>query len=131
MLFLRVIAWCGAEKFSLKKSCFYLYIRRKYECYRTSTGSVEPGYSDSRERYSTYFTIFPIISFTSYTGNEITEFKIQKDYIKLVRQIQDKMIQRLACRGIGIETNPSSNYLMRNIICELPVIFPPKEKRTK
>lgn len=28
MLFLRVIAWCGDEKFSLKKSCFYLYIRR-------------------------------------------------------------------------------------------------------
>ena len=28
MLFLRVIVWCGAEKFSLKKSCFYLYIRR-------------------------------------------------------------------------------------------------------
>ena len=28
MLFLRVIAWYGAEKFSLKKSCFYLYIRR-------------------------------------------------------------------------------------------------------
>ena len=30
MLFLRVIVWCGAEKFSLKKSCFYLYIRRGY-----------------------------------------------------------------------------------------------------
>ena len=30
MLFLRVIVWCGAEKFSLKKSCFYLYIRRIY-----------------------------------------------------------------------------------------------------
>ena len=29
MLFLRVIAWCGDEKFSLKKSCFYLYIRRR------------------------------------------------------------------------------------------------------
>ena len=28
MLFLRVIAWYGAEKISLKKSCFYLYIRR-------------------------------------------------------------------------------------------------------
>ena len=25
---MRVIAWCCAEKFSLKKSCFYLYIRR-------------------------------------------------------------------------------------------------------
>ena len=37
MLFLRVIAWCGAEKFSLKKSCFYLYIRRGYECYWTKT----------------------------------------------------------------------------------------------
>ena len=31
MLFLRVIAWCGDEKFSLKKSCFYLYIRRWLE----------------------------------------------------------------------------------------------------
>ena len=30
MLFLRVIAWYGAEKISLKKSCFYLYIRRGY-----------------------------------------------------------------------------------------------------
>lgn len=26
--FLRVIAWFCDEKFSLKKSCFYLYIRR-------------------------------------------------------------------------------------------------------
>lgn len=48
MLFLRVIAWCGAEKFSLKKSCFYLYIRREYECYWTETGSLESGYSDRR-----------------------------------------------------------------------------------
>lgn len=29
--FLRVIAWFCDEKFSLKKSCFYLYIRRRYE----------------------------------------------------------------------------------------------------
>lgn len=28
--FLRVIAWLCDEKFSLKKSCFYLYIRRRY-----------------------------------------------------------------------------------------------------
>ena len=34
MLFLRVIAWYGAEKISLKKSCFYLYIRRRYVDYR-------------------------------------------------------------------------------------------------
>ena len=40
MLFLRVIAWCGAEKFSLKKSCFYLYIRRfDVFCGNSSGGS--------------------------------------------------------------------------------------------
>lgn len=37
MLFLRVIVWCGAEKFSLKKSCFYLYIRRRHESSRDQT----------------------------------------------------------------------------------------------
>lgn len=37
MLFLRVIVWCGAEKFSLKKSCFYLYIRRNHEPGRYQT----------------------------------------------------------------------------------------------
>lgn len=40
MLFLRVIAWYGAEKISLKKSCFYLYIRRRYEYCRTKTSAV-------------------------------------------------------------------------------------------
>lgn len=39
MLFLRVIAWYGAEKISLKKSCFYLYIRRRYCGYWTKTVS--------------------------------------------------------------------------------------------
>ena len=43
MLFFRVIVWCGAEKFSLKKSCFYLYIRRGYGRDRTETGTVESG----------------------------------------------------------------------------------------
>lgn len=37
MLFLRVIAWYGAEKISLKKSCFYLYIRRRHVHSRTKT----------------------------------------------------------------------------------------------
>ena len=38
-------------------------------------------------------------------GNEVTEFKVTKEYIKLVRIMQDKMIAELACKGIGIETN--------------------------
>lgn len=48
-------------------------------------------------------------------GNEITEFKVTDEYIKLVRGIQDKMIIELARQGIGIETNPSSNYLIGTI----------------
>ena len=48
-------------------------------------------------------------------GNEVTEFKVTKEYIKLVRSMQDKMIAELACKGIGIETNPSSNYLIGTI----------------
>lgn len=40
MLFLRVIAWCGDEKFSLKKSCFYLYIRRYERHYEHHTSGI-------------------------------------------------------------------------------------------
>lgn len=32
-----------------------------------------------------------------------------------MRQIQEQMMQELACKGIGIETNPSSNYLIGTI----------------
>lgn len=35
--FSRVSAWFCDEKISLKKSCFYLYIRRNNECYRSKT----------------------------------------------------------------------------------------------
>ena len=39
--FLRVIAWFCDEKFSLKKSCFYLYIRRRYVHCGTTPSHVE------------------------------------------------------------------------------------------
>lgn len=45
-------------------------------------------------------------------GSEIIEFKISRAYISLARQLQDKMIRHLVNIGIGIETNPSSNYLI-------------------
>lgn len=48
-------------------------------------------------------------------GSEIIEFKIDQTYISLTRQLQDKMIQQLVNIGIGIETNPSSNYLIGTI----------------
>lgn len=48
-------------------------------------------------------------------GNEITVFKVGEKYCNLVRQIQDRMIRQLVQEGIGIETNPSSNYLIGTI----------------
>lgn len=48
-------------------------------------------------------------------GSEITEFKINQTYISFTRQLQDKMIRHLVNIGIGIETNPSSNYLIGTI----------------
>lgn len=48
-------------------------------------------------------------------GNEITVFKVDGNYSKLVRKIQDYMIRQLVQKGIGIETNPSSNYLIGTI----------------
>lgn len=49
-------------------------------------------------------------------GNEITEFHVNKEYINLVYTIQDKMMENLSEMGIGIETNPSSNYLIGRIM---------------
>ena len=48
-------------------------------------------------------------------GNEITEFKVDERYAELIYKLQNKMIQKLVQEGIGIETNPSSNYLIGTI----------------
>ena len=45
-------------------------------------------------------------------GNEQREFIIKPDYIAGVKAIQKEMRKRIARRGIAIETNPSSNYLI-------------------
>lgn len=48
-------------------------------------------------------------------GEERTELKVDQRYADIVCQIQDKMIRQLVREGIGIETNPSSNYLIGTI----------------
>lgn len=48
-------------------------------------------------------------------GNEITEFKVDERYAELIYKLQNKMTQKLVQEGIGIETNPSSNYLIGTI----------------
>ena len=50
--FLRVIAWFCDEKFSLKKSCFYLYIRRGYVyCWSKTTDGKVPRYLINSRQY--------------------------------------------------------------------------------
>ena len=48
-------------------------------------------------------------------GKQMEEFKIDANYINLVRQLQNCMINKLVKKGIAIETNPSSNYLIGTI----------------
>lgn len=67
------------------------------------------------ERYRNLYYYYHFNKKVRKKGDEIIEFKITKEYIRLVHTIQDKMISDLARRGIGIETNPSSNYLIGTI----------------
>lgn len=48
-------------------------------------------------------------------GDQRTEFKADQRYADVVCQLQDNMIRQLVQKGIGIETNPSSNYLIGTI----------------
>ena len=45
-------------------------------------------------------------------GDKEVVFKVPCGYADLVKNIQDAMIKELVQKGIGIETNPSSNYLI-------------------
>lgn len=48
-------------------------------------------------------------------GSEMEKFKVQSSYADVVEQVQDCMIKKLTEKGIAIETNPSSNYLIGTI----------------
>lgn len=48
-------------------------------------------------------------------GAILVSYKTDKKYATLIRQLQDYMIKKLVLLGIGIETNPSSNYLIGTI----------------
>jgi exonuclease V gamma subunit len=45
-------------------------------------------------------------------GMEKEEFPVEKSYVRAVSVIQKEMQKDIRDRGIGIETNPSSNYLI-------------------
>lgn len=45
-------------------------------------------------------------------GNEIKQFEITPEYIKVVEEVQKCFQKEIAQKHLGIETNPSSNYLI-------------------
>lgn len=45
-------------------------------------------------------------------GQQIQEFPISSDYMELIRHVQDKLAEDLSEKGIMIECNPTSNYLI-------------------
>lgn len=64
------------------------------------------------EKYRKLFMLYHYDAQVRRKGEKEAIFKVPCGYASLVRAIQDKMIQELVCKGIGIETNPSSNYLI-------------------
>lgn len=67
------------------------------------------------EKYRKIYYAYHYSEQTRKKGNEIEVFKVDGNYGDLVRRIQDQMIRQLVQKGIGIETNPSSNYLIGTI----------------
>lgn len=76
---------------------------------------------DPREELRTYRSSAAISSLCQryhYDGNvrkkgrEVAEFPVTGDYIELVRSVQDGLARELMEKGIMIECNPTSNYLI-------------------
>lgn len=64
------------------------------------------------EKYRKLFMLYHYDAQVRKKGEKEEVLKVPCGYANLVKVIQDKMIQELVCKGIGIETNPSSNYLI-------------------
>lgn len=45
-------------------------------------------------------------------GTKQYEFKVPQNYVNVVEKVQKELMKIVSCKGIGIETNPSSNYLI-------------------
>lgn len=100
----------GEEDFKREQKIIPL---KKFDRYRFN-GEVNDNIRKN-EGYRRLYYDYHYVKEVREEGNKPTSFKIKKEYVELVRAIQDKMIRELACKGIAIETNPSSNYLIGTI----------------
>lgn len=80
--------------------------------YRYEFNASVPNYLRKNSKYRELYMLYHYDRRVREKGASEGVFKVPCGYDKLVEQIQDSMIQELVCKGIGIETNPSSNYLI-------------------
>ena len=79
---------------------------------------LNPNVNDSVRKTESYRNLYFAYHYNKKVrevGQELTEFKAGQGYAEVVYQLQNKMIQQLVRKGIGIESNPSSNYLIGTI----------------
>jgi len=67
------------------------------------------------KKYSELYFLYHYSEEVRTIGKQKTDFKVDCRYAGVVKELQDKMIQQLVSQGIGIETNPSSNFLIGTI----------------
>lgn len=86
-----------------------------YNRYRVNEGVDESHTIRKTERLFKLCKLYHFNKSVRDVGNKQTDWKVPEGYDRLVSEIQDKMIKELVRKGICIETNPSSNYLIGTI----------------
>lgn len=85
-----------------------------YEQYRVNN-LLKDKYLREREDITKLYYAYHYDEQSKLRGREVEVIKITEDYMDLVEQIQKKMQFYVAGRGIMIECNPTSNYLIGTI----------------
>lgn len=65
-----------------------------------------------RSKVAMLYYAYHFIPEVKKTGDEMIEVKVHQNFIEAVKKVQAGMQQEICAMGIGIETNPSSNYLI-------------------
>ncbi len=94
---------CRLKVIPLRKMCRYEFNDRVSEAIRRI------------EKYRILYRFYHYDRHVREEGQKRVMFKVPCGYAEAVNKLQDKMIQKLVVEGIGIETNPSSNYLIGTI----------------
>ena len=87
----------------------------KYKSEWTNKGLKKEAYIRSDQTITGLYYAYHYDIDSKKRGAEIDELKVDSEYISLVKKVQKKMQKYVANKGIMIECNPSSNYLIGTI----------------